>query len=424
MEKTKPPGTMPAPSPEFLAREKRFTDAIALKTPDRVPVANTAQTFITRYAGITDAEAHYDYERLSEAFLQGTKALNADVCISPMFYFSGPVFEMLGTKTFKWPTPGKNENIPFQFVEDEFMKAEEYDTYLKDPSDFTVRILMPRMSKVFEPLGMMPPLRTLFNPYTHATVLPMMASVPPLVEMFKNLGKIGEEMERFNKARFALSKKLFEAGYPTACGASTSCPFDCVSDFLRGMRSTMFDLFREKDRLKKAVDLMLPDMIGGAIMQAQMSGNKRVFIPLHRGAGGFMSNEQFAEFYWPGLKALLLGLIDADLTPVPFFEGNYTPRLEFLAELPPGKICGHFDMVDKKKFKELLGDKMVFWGDVPAGLLIAGTVDEVKDYVKNLIDMFGGTGLIVDGAVESYPPESKPENVEAMIQTVFEYGRN
>ena len=49
----------------------------------------------------------------------------------------------------------------------------------------------------------------------------------------------------------------------------------------------------------------------------------------------------------PDVKGLILGLIDAGLTPLPLFEGDYTPRLEFLAELPPGKVAAHFDRVDR-----------------------------------------------------------------------------
>jgi uroporphyrinogen-III decarboxylase len=189
------------------------------------------------------------------------------------------------------------------------------------------------------------------------------------------------------------------------------------------MKGTMFDMYRVPDKLKAAIDLFTPMSINTGIIQAQLTGSPRVFVPLHRGADPFMSNEQFAEFYWPGLKKLLLALIDAGLTPVPFFEGSYTNRLAFLAELPPGKVLGHMDVVDKKKYKEILGNIMCFWGDVPPGLLIAGTPQEVTDYVKDLIDTFADTGgLIVDGAVEGIPAESKIENVEAMVETVFEYG--
>lgn len=136
-----------------------------------------------------------------------------------------------------------------------------------------------------------------------------------------------------------------------------------------------------------------------------------------------MSNEQFAKFYWPSLKKIILALIDADLIPMPFWEGDYTPRLEFLAELPKGKVCGWFDIVDLKKAKEIIGDTMCFMGNIPAQTLYAGTPQEIRDYVKLLIDTFGDNGgLIINGAVSGVPAESKPENVRAVTEAVLEYG--
>ena len=96
-------------------------------------------------------------------------------------------------------------------------------------------------------------------------------------------------------------------------------------------------------------------MLGLAIATARMTGASRVFIPLHRGADGFMSLKQFEKFYWPTLKGLLIGLIDAGLTPCPFFEGNYDSRLEYLLEIPKGKMLGYFDASDIFKVKEILG---------------------------------------------------------------------
>ena len=48
-----------------------------------------------------------------------------------------------------------------------------------------------------------------------------------------------------------------------------------------------------------------------------------------------MSNEQFARFYWPSLKTLLVALIDAGVTPMPFFEGDY-----LASPVPPGAATG------------------------------------------------------------------------------------
>ena len=103
-----------------------------------------------------------------------------------------------------------------------------------------------------------------------------------------------------------------------------------------------------------------------------VTGIPRQFIPMHKGAGGFMSDEQFAKFYWPTFKALIEECVAAGITPMPLFEGDYTPRLKFLAELPPGKVAAHFDRIDRKKFKEVCGDVLCFWGNVPSSLLVTG----------------------------------------------------
>jgi uroporphyrinogen-III decarboxylase len=195
-----------------------------------------------------------------------------------------------------------------------------------------------------------------------------------------------------------------------------------VSDFLRGLRGTMLDMYQAPDKLLAAIEVFTPWIIEQTVDLARATGNPRVFIALHRGAGSFMSNEQFARFYWPSLKTLLVALVDSGLTPMPFFEGDYTSRLEFLQELPPGKIIGHFDRVDRKRAKELIGDVMCFWGNVPASLLCAGTVDDVTRDVRELIDTFAGNGgLILDGTI-GIPDEARPENVFALTEAVLDFG--
>jgi len=111
----------------------------------------------------------------------------------------------------------------------------------------------------------------------------------------------------------------------------------------------------------------------------------------------------------------------AELTPIPLFEGDYTPRLEYLTELPPGKVAGHFDHVDRKKAKKLLGDVMCFWGNVPASLMVAGTPQQVKDDVKELIDIFGDNGGLIIDSTMGLPDESRPENVQALTDAVHKY---
>ena len=134
-----------------------------------------------------------------------------------------------------------------------------------------------------------------------------------------------------------------------------------------------------------------------------------------------MSLEQFERYYWPSLKKLFLALIDEGLTPCPFMEGSWTSRLEHLTELPKGKILAHFDATDIFKAKEIIGDRICIQGNVPLSLLQIGTVQEVKDYCKKLIDVVGKNGgFVMDagGAMD----EAKPELVKAMCDFTRKYG--
>lgn len=411
------------PSPEYLAREKRVMDVVALKKPDRVPVATCAESFMTTCQGLSEAESLYDFDKTREAYKATTRRFNFDMTAPIMTRLPGKAMELLGLKSFKWPGYNLDDNLPYQFVEEEYMKAEEYDEFLLNPGDFTLRKMWPRLTEIFEPLAMTPPAHAITTAYTMFGALGSLAGAPPVQAMLKKLLAVGEEMNRYNAFQKQTIAELAAMGYPTTSVAVTNAPFDWISDYFRGLTGTMFDMYRKPDKLKAAVEMYLPIVIESSIMQAKMSGNPRVFIPLHRGSDDFMSDAMFAEFYWPGLKALILALIDAGLTPMPWFEGKFTSRLKYLAELPPGKVMGHFDKVDKLKFKEICGDVMPFWGDISPSMFMSGSPQEIKDYVKELIDMFSDTGsLIIDGSVSGIPSEAKPENVQAMMETVFDYG--
>ena len=136
-------------------------------------------------------------------------------------------------------------------------------------------------------------------------------------------------------------------------------------------------------------------------------------MALHRGSDGFMSLDQFKTFYWPTYKKVVMGLIDIGLTPVPFYEGIWDQRLEFLREFPKGKTIAHFAQTDMNKAKEVLGGHTCIMGDVPSSILQVGTVSEVEDYCRKLIDDCGKDG----GLIVTHMPidEADPKLVKAMI---------
>ena len=105
----------------------------------------------------------------------------------------------------------------------------------------------------------------------------------------------------------------------------------------------------------------------------------------------------------------------------PVREGGYNTRLEYLAELPKGTTVCLFDRTDMRKAKEVLGGRVCIGGNVPAGMILTGTADDVRAYCKGLIDDVapGGGYMMSFGTAMD---DGKADTVHAMIDFTKEYG--
>lgn len=150
---------------------------------------------------------------------------------------------------------------------------------------------------------------------------------------------------------------------------------------------------------------------------------KRIWSALHRGSDGFMSLPQFEKFYWSTLKRLTYAITDMGMVHIPFYEGNWEQRLEYLLELPKGKTLARFAFTDMKKAREVLGGHTCLNGGIPHSLLQTATPSQVEEYVKNLIQTVGRNGGLIITASTGLTHEAKPENVRAMMEAARKYGR-
>jgi len=214
---------------------------------------------------------------------------------------------------------------------------------------------------------------------------------------------------------------ILDMGFPQYFQGAAMPPYDVVSHSMRGMSGTMIDMFRQPDKLLEVCEFLLKKTLERPMPEPNEYGNLRVFMTNTRGSDEFMSKKQFDTFYWPTFKKLVMGLIKKGATPCIFFEGNFTSRLEYLLEFPKGKILARLDTTDIFRAKEILKDHTCIEGNVPSSLLQVGTVQDVKDYCKKLIDVVGkGGGYIL--SPRSSTDEVKPENLKAMIEFTKEYG--
>jgi len=86
-------------------------------------------------------------------------------------------------------------------------------------------------------------------------------------------------------------------------------------------------------------------------------------------------------------------------------------------------VTPDLEKTDMKKAKEVLGDKVCLYGNVPSSILVYGTVHDVEKYCRTLIENCAeGGGYILSTECET-PWNAKPENVKAIIDTAIEYGQ-
>jgi uroporphyrinogen-III decarboxylase len=245
---------------------------------------------------------------------------------------------------------------------------------------------------------------------------------PEMAEGLERIASAARGVAGWAEVTFPAIGKLMSLGFPAYFGGASKAPFDILGDTLRGTRQVIMDMYRRPEKVIAACERLVPVAVDWALRRPGGIATPVVFLPLHKGADGFMNDEQFRTFYWPTLRAVLLGLIEEGAIPFLFAEGRYGSRLEAIMDLPKGKTIWLFDQTDMAKAKETIGQVACIQGNVPLSLMYAGTPKDTAAYVRNLIETAGaGGGYIVDiGAVCD---SGKAENLRAMIATAKEYGR-
>ncbi len=404
----------------YHERLKRITDAYRMKEPDRVPVSLPVGNFPAYYAGTSLKTVMYDYEELYRAWRKFLDEFEMDSYTAPGLVLPGRVYDMLDYRAYHWPGHGLPDDATgHQFVEDEYMMADEYDSLIKNPSDFWMRTYMPRILGLFEPFKNLQSLTDIWEiPANYF----MPFAGPDLQKTLRTLMDIGTELGKWTSVIARCAGEAMAAGVPGSMrGTLAKAPFDTIGDTLRGTRGIMLDMYRQPEKLLEAIDVIADLSIKSTISAVNRSGGSMVMFVLHKGADGFLSSEQFDKFYWPSLRKFMLALIDEGIIPQLFAEGSYMDRIERCNEFSGGAVSWLFDKTDMAYAKKVLGDKCCISGNVPTSLMTTGTPEEVGEYCRNLIEVCApGGGYILAGGASI--DTGRPENLRAMMKAAKEYG--
>ena len=409
------------PQAEKLYKERltRFIKAIKLEEPYRVPVQIPGGSFPAHYSGTTLRELMYDYSALKKAWLKFVNDFDMDLYDSAGLIFSGRVYELLDYKLFQWPGHGLPLDAPMhQFVEDEYMKADEYDVFIKDPLDFSLRYFLPRTWGTLSPLGRL----TRFD-YTFGLPFQLLSicSNPDFQPVFRAMRGARQELAKWQAVVGECDRLAQEAGCPSAAGGMALAPFDTFADMFRGTRGIAMDMYRQPEKLLEALEIVTPQSVESAVAASDFAQCPMVFIPLHKGADSFMSSQQYEKFYWPTFRKLLMGIVNEGCVPIMVADGSYNDRLEIIKDLPRASVVWIFEQTDMARAKKVLGGTACIGGNVTAAQLYTNTPQAIKEYCRWLIEVCGeGGGYIL--TLGSSVDRCNPENLQAVIEAAKEYG--
>jgi hypothetical protein len=416
---------VPFASPEaeeaFKIRTQRLLDIYMVQEPDRVPVSLPVGSLPAYLAGMDYRTVMFDYDKMIDAWDKFNSTFKSDEWATPAMVLPGPVYEALVYKLYSYPGHGLPINaVGFQYNEGEYMMANEYDAFIKDPTGFLIRVYLPRVIGAFQSFPMLPyPIR--LNELPSLALMPLMA--PPLQNTLQTIMNIGQELGKWAFKIGPFSAKGISLGFPKSfMGGLAKAPFDTLGDTFRGTKGIMFDMYRQPKKILAAVDIIADMEIEATIATANASKSLMVVFPLHKGADGWMNEKQFDTFYWPSLKKVINALINEGILVTLFAEGAFNSRLEKVDEFPKGAVHWMFDRTDMAKAKNILGKNCSISGNIPASILVAGTTQEVTDYCKKLIDDCapGGGYLLQCGTAGV--DEAKVENLRAMWEATLKFG--
>ncbi len=405
----------------YDARWKRIMDCVALRQPDRMPVALFGTFWLAKYAGISHRRLMYDLDGAAAIAERAVLDLDPDT-VSPLVLQTamGPTLEALDYKQVQWPGHGVGDNQPYQYLDREYMPPEEYDDFLFDPTGYYLRVYLPRIMGAFEGFSEFPSIAGGFYFRLFGNVRGFAS--PALQDAWARVQQAAKVSQQLADTNTRFIARMADLGYPMGNIATTGAPFDVLGDYFRGARGILTDMRRRGDKLLEACDKMRVLLVRQVVPAARASGNPIVFIPLHWAPDAFMSEQQFRTYWWPSFRQLMLDLIAEDLIPMPMWESDCTRRLEIIKDIPAGKAIYWFERADIVKAREVLGDVVALRGNVSPSILTTGAPEDVDAAVKFIVDnVYNKGGRIILDAAFGLPDETPVENVRALFRAARKY---
>lgn len=388
----------------YAERLNRYTTAMQGGMPDRIPMRPFVAEFCAKYAGMTCQEVAHDYTKAYESVVRTATDFDWDAMVVNMVWVWTGLTQAIGLKYYAIPGIHIPKDTGFQYREPPedgaFMRADEYDELIDDPTAFLFNTWLPRVSCYLSPVG---------EPVTPLHNLSFLKGGMAMMQYFNSLG--GQ-----------VARLRDEAGTVSAIAGILKAPMDILADKLRGYMGLLSDLETQPEKVLAACEALAPHLYAVALGGSDPTGAAPIGFWMHRSCVPMVSPDHFRNIFWPTLRPIIEELWRNGRQTLFYAEGNWDFHLDDFAQLPAHSIVYHMDRADVATAARKLGGRFCLSGGIPNALLSMGTEREVRDRCRYVIETAAREGGYIMDASAIVQNDAKTENMVAMTETTMELG--
>lgn len=379
-------------SKKYNERLKRFNDAVACKTPDRVPVFPIIEQWANAYAGTSIRDS---YTKNPFIELETFRKVYDDIYVD-ISYGTGNLIPLDMMKNFgEGIYVVSDQGVQIKGSHGRTMEDTEYPQLIADPTKFILDTIVPRK---------------------YATASDADKAIGTWTKGALGLIK----WKLYEETAMQLIERVLDV--PIVNRNATFLPPDIILDFLRDFAGASSDVRRHPEEFKAACEAMLP-MSFRIIQETDPFKQGLVFMPLHFPT--YLRPKDFENLYFPSMKGMAELLLKSGRRAMFYCENDWTPYIDIIKDLPGGGVYCLFEKGDLKEYKKALEGKVCVGGGMPVDLLKNGTRDECLNKAQQLLDDLapgGGYIFALDMNLLS-PNDVNPENLAAVTHYVHFNGK-
>jgi len=388
----------------YQERFNRYVTAMRNEKPDKVPIRPFVAEFTAKYAGFTCQEVAHDYTKAFEAAVKCAKEFDWDAVVPNMVYVWTGLAQAAGLRYYGIPGIGIPHTTGFNYIEPSedqaFMRADEYDALIDDPTGFLYNTWLPRVSTEISKIG---------EPSTYRNNLALVKSGMAMLSYFV---AFGPQIHRLRT----------ECGTASAIAGIFKAPFDIIADKLRGYVGLTLDMATQPQKVLKACEALAPHLVHVGLTTADPGKQVPIGYWMHRGCVPFINPKQFDSHYWPTLKPCIEEFWKNGHQTLFYAEGKWKHHFNTFRELPERSIVFHCDQDDIFEVHRKLHDRFAISGGIPNVLLSYGRPEEVREFCQLVIEEVAKDGGYIMDAGAIMQDDTSIENMRVMTEVCRERG--